>query len=73
MTDVRFERMQSPLRTYLMFVDDRPVATVSQGRGGQWTASTIGRPAVSVPACVTRHEAATALLGRLEELRVGDG
>lgn len=70
MNDLRYERMHTPLPTYVARLDGTAIAVVSRSRGGQWIASTTGTPRVSVPGCFSRHEAMMALLGKLSEMEM---
>lgn len=68
MPDIRYERLHTPRASYTMLRDGRAVAVVSKTQSGQWVASTVRGPAITVPACFSRHEAGMALLGKLAEL-----
>jgi hypothetical protein len=65
--NLRYERTVTTVQAYLVFLDEKPVAMVSQKRG-RWTAVTTSRPHLSAQGAQTRHEATMELLGKLAEI-----
>ena len=68
MTGVTYKRIKGGAPAYQVFLEGKLIAIAQVTRSRQWIATTIARPQISVPACQSRHEAVTALLGRLVEL-----